>query len=638
MKPHLATRVLLCLTALAACAVVLFLVAPRWLDSPPGEPLRRPVTTAATLPLPRESGGFVSSQRCQGCHPQQHASWHASFHRTMTQPATPESVRGNFNNVSLESRGHTFTLSRQGEQFWVELPDVDWRTHDLAAQLDPAITARTKRQIVMTTGSHHFQFYWFPGGAGNLLNAIPFVYVIDQDRWMLIDDYTLTSAPFGVHTWNSNCIRCHTTGAVPNLRDEGLSAESQVAEFGIACEACHGPGEAHVAKQTELAAAGKAVPAPNNAGDPTIVNPLRCDHRTSAQICGQCHSQHELKNHRSVYYEDGVRFRPGAQLADDRYTVVPLEDVHDPTAKALLWDRFNGITGGQRSEFWDDGTVQLAGREYAAILRAKCYLSGELTCVTCHSMHDSEPNDQLAVGMNTNQACYKCHAAYEAKLAEHTHHLPDGPAGQCQNCHMPHTTYGMQAFTRSHRIDSPSVLSDLNGGRPNACVLCHMDQTLAWAAEHLTEWYGQPAVAFVDDVQPQVAAATMYGLRGDACQRALVAWHAHWAPAQAAAGGSWLAPLLIHLLEDPYPAVRFQAIAALAELPEFTGLQFDYLAPADQRAASQQSAQRIWQEAAAQRLDRHGSQFLLEPDGRWSPERFRRLLQQRDDRPMQFIQ
>src|SRR5437867_4685634 len=45
------------------------------------------------LPLPRREP-YVSSAACRACHPQQYASWHRSFHRTMTQVASPESVRG----------------------------------------------------------------------------------------------------------------------------------------------------------------------------------------------------------------------------------------------------------------------------------------------------------------------------------------------------------------------------------------------------------------------------------------------------------------------------------------------------------------------------------------------------------------
>ena len=42
---------------------------------------------------------YRSSSSCQVCHPSQYRSWHASYHRTMTQAATAETVIGDFDNV-----------------------------------------------------------------------------------------------------------------------------------------------------------------------------------------------------------------------------------------------------------------------------------------------------------------------------------------------------------------------------------------------------------------------------------------------------------------------------------------------------------------------------------------------------------
>ncbi|MFO7565230.1 MAG: hypothetical protein R6X02_21480 [Enhygromyxa sp.] len=39
---------------------------------------------AAELPRLRNEG-FVGSKRCQSCHPRAYETWHASWHRTMTQ-------------------------------------------------------------------------------------------------------------------------------------------------------------------------------------------------------------------------------------------------------------------------------------------------------------------------------------------------------------------------------------------------------------------------------------------------------------------------------------------------------------------------------------------------------------------------
>ena len=44
---------------------------------------------------------YRTSSSCLVCHRSQYQSWHASYHRTMTQLATPETVIGDFNDVSL---------------------------------------------------------------------------------------------------------------------------------------------------------------------------------------------------------------------------------------------------------------------------------------------------------------------------------------------------------------------------------------------------------------------------------------------------------------------------------------------------------------------------------------------------------
>ncbi|MCP3695505.1 MAG: hypothetical protein GY917_25125, partial [Planctomycetaceae bacterium] len=43
------------------------------------------VTLKALVPQQVNDKDFVSSTTCQSCHPQQHNSWHHSYHRSMTQ-------------------------------------------------------------------------------------------------------------------------------------------------------------------------------------------------------------------------------------------------------------------------------------------------------------------------------------------------------------------------------------------------------------------------------------------------------------------------------------------------------------------------------------------------------------------------
>src|SRR5262245_15701824 len=58
---------------------------------------------------------YTSSNSCRACHPSQYASWHGSYHRTMTQVAGPETVVADFDNVTVvHVHGRPMTLERRG--------------------------------------------------------------------------------------------------------------------------------------------------------------------------------------------------------------------------------------------------------------------------------------------------------------------------------------------------------------------------------------------------------------------------------------------------------------------------------------------------------------------------------------------
>jgi hypothetical protein len=196
---------------------------------------------------------------------------------------------------------------------------------------------------------------------------------------------------------------------------------------------------------------------------------------------------------------------------------------------------------------------------------------------------------------------------------------------------MPHTTYGLMKAIRSHQVDSPSVQATLATGRPNACNLCHLDKTLAWTTEKLTDWFGAKTPDLSQE-QKTTSAAALWTLRGDAGQRALLAWHMGWKPARDASGEGWLAPYLGQLLEDPYSTVRYIARRSLRALPGFANFEFDYIGPAADRARARQS---VWAKfEQVQKPDRSGPEVLIRPDGQIERQTWERLLRQRDDKSM----
>jgi hypothetical protein len=124
-------------------------------------------------------------------------------------------------------------------------------------------------------------------------------------------------------------------------------------------------------------------------------------------------------------------------------------------------------------------------------------------------------------------------------------------------------------------------------------------------------------------------------VRGDAAQRALIAWAMGWEPAQQASGRGWLPPFLGLLMDDPYDAVRLIAHRSLRTLGDFDELQYDSIpAPAERPAV----APRVTALAGARGLGGAPPTFVpLTADGKLGEE-VERLLEARDHRPVDLLE
>lgn len=596
---------------------------------------------AAKVPRTGRPGGYVSSDACRSCHPEQHASWHQSYHRTMTQLPTPQSVRGNFENVTLEFAGDTYHLERKDGEYWVDMIDPDWRYARTVQQADfaagrskapPAavtVPPRSRKRISLLTGSHHMQAYWVAGDYGNMQFSVPFTYLFEDQRWAPRNDVFLID-PHRAYThqiWNVGCVNCHATAGQPGQDPRTKIIQSRAAELGISCEACHGPAEEHVRLNTDPKRRYAAHF--RGEGDRSIFNPGRETHVKASEACGQCHAIRH-NNRSEEWFQEGLQVRPGMDL-ESRAQLVRYDasDLDRPGN-----ERKRGLMEGS---FWNDGQVRVSGREFNGMSASACYTRGEISCLSCHSLHRYQStDDQLAVRMEGNQACAQCHGGIASKLAQHTHHRADSTGSLCYNCHMPHTSYGLLKAIRSHQINSPSVASSVATGRPNACNLCHLDRTLEWTSRQLNEWYGQPLWPRLE--QPQsVSAALTWLLKGDAGQRALIAWHMGWPPAKDVSGQDWLPPYLAELLVDPYSTVRYVAQRSLKRLPGYEDLGYDYIGPEAGRAATRQRVLDKWN-AGTKPPTMARESVLIGPEGTRLEDQVRLLQQQRNDRRMELLE
>jgi len=547
-------------------------------------------------PVDFHQTGYKGSQECRDCHEDRYQSWLKTYHRSMTQEATPDTVLGDFNGHKYSYWGYTVRPVRQGDRYYFEY-------YDKAGQ-----QLLNRLEIKRTVGSRRYQQYLAqtPVTDGNYYR-LELLWHIKDRRWVHMNGVFLGSdnQPFDNHTalWNQNCIFCHNTGARPGMKNydqlvqnvkrgqplnlrQNARYESHVAELGIACESCHAGGQAHVEAETANPLR-KYWQALTDSADASIINPARLDKARSAEICGQCHGQRtpktlELARH---WVEKGPTYRPGDALGDH---VNPVWQ--HSTIQGKPSDIFS-------SRFWPDGSPRLTAYEYQGLLQSACHQKGELTCLSCHNMHGGNPEGMIDDEKRGNQACAGCHADLVAAPAKHTGHLPDSQGSLCYNCHMPERVYGIMTYHRDHRIGNPQPAQEFASGKPNACINCHQDKTDDWVLKAFRRIWPKGTHTPPDYTPTRHTQSLVKLHSGDPVERGLAAWnmgrHEETLPFTKR---HFLVPHLVLALQDNYPAIRrFShqsltriAAALQAEDADFVRLQailesFDFIADASQR-------------------------------------------------------
>ena len=550
------------------------------------------------------NAAFTGSQACMDCHVDRHDSWHATYHRTMTQEASATSVQGRFDGQALDYWGIRMRPIRADGRYYFEYSNLE--SGDLIH----------RAEVVRTVGSHRYQQYMsYVPEAGSYVR-LHYLWHNGDQRWVHMNAAFLGPDEQGyddqVSVWNQNCIFCHNTGPQPGMTNydelvrraaagqpvdivKESTFQSSVAELGISCESCHGPGGEHVARAqswwTRLAmrlGGGR---------DASIVNPENLDGKRSTQVCGQCHGQRTPLDGQGVrqWIHGGPTYRAGLDL-DEHATPV--------------WQHTRAPVEGRedlfRQRFWGDGTPRLSAYEYQGLLQSACHVEAQLSCVDCHSVHGGDPAGQITERNRGNTPCLRCHQDLrpETALVEHTQHPAQSDGSLCYNCHMPDSAYGVMDIHRTHRIESPDAIRDAAAGRPNACLNCHLEQTPQWLAAQLGQ--DPSGVVRVDGADPGLSEAVAM-LAGDPVQKAIISYRAGQPGVQSGLDRAWLVPYLLETMTDKYPSSRRFARqslqAVLSEFPDASAVApmlqqidaFDFIAGHDEREQAMAAINAHWQ-------------------------------------------
>ena len=416
-----------------------------------------------------EQATYVGGTTCASCHANEQSSWENSHHDLAMQEPTSESILGDFNYTKFTYAGVTSTFYQRQDTFFVETDGSDGRLQEF--------------KIDYTFGVTPLQQYLiqFPGGRlqslGIAWDARP-----EEDggqRWFhLYPDETVDykdqlhwTGPY--QNWNFMCAGCHSTNVKKNYILEENRYETTYSDIDVSCEACHGPGSNHAAwARSDKPGAQLESDYPKgltvSLGDPDSDNwvmnqetgiakrtSLRKSH-TLVETCAPCHSRRSsLDDH----------FQAGKPL--------------------LAHFRPSLLTEGV---YYPDGQIQDEVYVYGSFIQSKMYAAG-VTCNNCHDPHS------LEIRASGNALCSSCHLPARFDTQNHYFHVPGTAAAQCVSCHMPDKIYMGVDSRRDHSFRVPRPDLSVSLETPNACILCHTDQSDSWAAEAVSSWYGEDRTA-----------------------------------------------------------------------------------------------------------------------------------------------
>jgi len=518
-------------------------------------------------PTESQALAYVGDRSCAECHAKESREWLGSHHQRAMQPATDESVLGDFRDAAFTQAGAVSRFFKRGDKYFVHTEGADGKPADF--EIKYAFGVAPLQQYLVT----------FPGGR---LQSLPIAWDTARKRWFSLYPGEKITPDDPLHwtgryqNWNLMCAECHTTNLKKGYDPRADTYETTWSELHVGCQACHGLGGDHVAwarKRGRGAASGLA-------GGFKPSDSRYSDARYEVDACATCHSRRS---------RIAVGIHPGRPLYD---TLRP-----EPLRAGLYH-----ADGQQLDEVY----------EYGSFRQSTMYQRG-VRCTDCHNPHSGKTKAE------GNAVCTQCHRpeanprfptlaprAYDAP--SHHFHKVASPGAQCVNCHMPTKDYMIVDPRRDHTLRPPRPDLSVKIGTPNACTACHRGRTAGWAAAAVVKWYG-PA-------RPKGADWALAVAAGRAGAR-------NAAPALIAVAGDRQLPAIVRagaldllrgygpqgigvmgaLVRDDDPAVRLAAVAGLEAVPPAERVAAAAPLLSDPTRAVRIEAARVLASVPAERLD-----------------------------------
>ena len=221
-------------------------------------------------------------------------------------------------------------------------------------------------------------------------------------------------------------------------REEGLHARRPTAtrrpgrRSNVSCEACHGPGSAHVA-WAEAVKAGKAKTDDADKGLAVVAE------RPRQGDLGIRHEDRHREAQRAPRPR-APRSRPARAATRGARWSPPT------TSTASRSCRRTGRRCSREGLYFADGQIQDEVYEYGSFLQSKMYAAG-VTCTNCHNPHD------LKVPVSADRVCATCHLP--EKFDTPGAPLPQGRLDRRELRRLPHADAQLHGRARAPRPQLP---------------------------------------------------------------------------------------------------------------------------------------------------------------------------------------
>ena len=302
-----------------------------------------PKAAPAAAPAASIAASYVADAQCAACHHKTFDLWTGSHHERAMQPANDQTVLGDFNGARFASRGLTTSFARRDGKYFITTEGPDGK---------PA-----EYEVKYTFGVEPLQEYLvaFPGGR---LQVPTVGWDTQNKRWFALypnerhkpDDPLHSTGRY--QNWNLMCSECHSTDVRRGYDAKADTYDTKWAQLNVGCQACHGPGSAHLAwAQKPGAKDARGLDAPTLG---LAVDFRGHDSRYQIETCAPCHSRRQ-------------------RLTDGEMPGKPWLDDYHP---ALLREGLYYADGQQQDEVY----------VWGSFLQSRMYAKG-VRCSDCHDPH-----------------------------------------------------------------------------------------------------------------------------------------------------------------------------------------------------------------------------------------------------------